>query len=247
MRQDKNRSISALFEASLLILTVAAFLFYDPFRINYKAADFLRLKFPIFTREPKLLFYTYMYMGSFIAKAFALVVIGALLLARREDIKDALAIRPPYSKKWFDYILPFVILSTLIRIYYFLNPLLPNLPVRFVFPSAMIIGNAIIITSVVIVAPITEEVIFRGYLFDAFMRNFRLRASVILTSILFALAHARQLEFETVPTLIILALGAVFAILRHRTKSLLVPIAFHAIYNLVYIVLGALNFFLVGY
>ena len=247
MRQESVRPISALFESALILLVITAFLFYDPFRINYKAADFLRLKFPIFTREPKLLFYTYMYMGSFIAKASALIIILALLSARNEGIGDALAVRPPISGEWRDYILPFIVVSTLIRIYYFLNPLLPNLPIRLIFPSAMVTGNAIIISSVIIIAPITEEAIFRGYLFDAFARNFGGGVSVALTSLLFALAHIRQLEFEIVPTAIILILGVMFGILRYRTKSLLAPIVFHGIYNLVYILLGALNFFLVGY
>src|SRR3989338_10004022 len=90
--KDPKLPLSALFEASLLIIVMAAFMFFDPFRVYYKIIDFLRLKFYIFTKEPKLLFYTYMYIGSFIAKAAMLFLITILVIARRENVYKGLAL-----------------------------------------------------------------------------------------------------------------------------------------------------------
>lgn len=247
MRRGDEKSVSSLFEAALLVLVTAAFLFYDPFRINFRLTNILRLKFAIFTREPKLLSYAYMYMGSFIAKASALVLICLLILSRREGLRERLRVNKPASDKWREHLLPFAILGVIIRIYYSANPLLPNLPIRLIFPESMLIGNTVIISSVILIAPITEEVIFRGYLFDGLKRNFGPNTAILLTSILFAVAHIKQLGFEILPGVIIFILGALFCITREKTNSILIPILFHGLYNLIYVLVGTLNYFLLGY
>jgi membrane protease YdiL (CAAX protease family) len=188
-----------------------------------------------------------MYMGSLLAKAAALFLIFALLLARRENIAASLAIVPVSYKSYSVYMAPFAVLAAALRIYYSINPLLPNLPIRFVFPDAMFMGNAIIIFSVLFVAPVAEELIFRGYLYGAFAKPLGAYPAIWLVSALFAMVHMPQLKCEILPTFIIFALGFVFSVLRYRTRSVLAPILFHAIYNAVYVSVGAINYFLVGY
>lgn len=245
--KDPKLPLSALAEASLLIIVMAALMFFDPFKVYYKIIDFLRLRFYIFTKEPKLLFYTYMYIGSFIAKAAMLFLIIILVIARRERLEKDLALRPPTSREWLSYIPIFAAMSAGIRIYYSINPLLPNLPIRLVFPETMIIGNAIVILSVLFIAPITEEIIFRGYLFDVFKRSLGAYSSIILTSIIFTLAHFPHLDIELPHTAIILLLGFTFGILRYKTGSIFAPMAFHGLYNLVYVIVGVFNYFFLGY
>jgi membrane protease YdiL (CAAX protease family) len=128
-----------------------------------------------------------------------------------------------------------------------MNPLQPNLPLRLVFPDAMLIGNAIIISSTLLIAPLTEEVIFRGYLFDVLERSFGSYASILATSALFAMAHMVQLDFRFAHVFIIFVLGGIFGVLRYRTGSTAVPILFHALYNLVYILVGFFNYIVLGY
>jgi len=130
-----------MFEAALLLVLMAAFLFYDPFRLAYKITDFLRLKFPVFVKEPKLLFYAYIYMGSLIAKTVSIIMIMALLTAKRADMSEALALKSPRLKKFGLYASAFIIFSLCTRLYISQNPMAPNLPIRLIFPDAMLISN----------------------------------------------------------------------------------------------------------
>lgn len=231
----------------VLIAAMACLMYYDPFAINRRIADFLRLKFVIFTKEPRLLFYTYMYVGSFIAKAAAVLLIIILLIARRTTLDENLALKAPSSEGWRVFIVPFTVMAVAIRTYYSTNPLVPNLPTRLVFPEAMVLGNIIIILSVLFIAPVTEELIFRGYIFDVIKRSFGAIPSILFTSALFAFAHFPKMDFELLDIGIIFTLGLAFAILRHRTGSIVVPIFFHFLYNLVYVALGAFYYFTLGY
>jgi membrane protease YdiL (CAAX protease family) len=236
-----------LFELALLIAAMAIFMFSDPFGVHRKAADFLRLNFPIFVKEPRLLFYSYNYIGSIIAKVLALFVIALLVVSRKLRLKDNLAARKPDSRKWRSYLIPFTIACIGLRILYSFDTLIPNLPLRLVFPGAMLIGNLIIIPSIVLIAPITEEFIFRGYMYDVLERNFTPVISIVSTSIIFALAHAPKPGFELKDFALILALGGVFGFARYETNSITVPIILHGIYNLTYIAVGTAIFFIQGY
>lgn len=81
----------------------------------------------------------------------------------------------------------------------------------------------------VVIAPITEELLYRGALFSALMRRWGLRVALTVPSILWALLH-----FEYEPWLIasIAVSGVVLAIIRWKSGSLYVPIALHIAANL---------------
>ena len=232
---------------SLLVAAMAFFLYRDPFSINHKILDFLRLRFSIFTKEPRLLFYASIHIGAFIAKAVALVLIMLLLAVRRFHIEENIAVRTPEPGWWRKLLLPFVVVAVGMRIYYIADPLMPNLPIRMVFPEAMLVANAVFILSAIFMAPVAEEIIYRGYMFDVLKRSFGSAASVLLTSVLFAAAHLPQLNFEILDFGIILMLGLLFGVLREKTGSVLVPIAFHGIYNIISVVVGVANYFISGY
>lgn len=80
--------------------------------------------------------------------------------------------------------------------------------------------------SLVVVAPIAEEVIFRGYLFGKLRKYAAVWVSVVLSSALFAVAH---LQFNV--ALDTFALGIVLALLRVKTGSIWMSIALHALKN----------------
>lgn len=245
--RDPKFPILDLIGLSVLVAAMAFFLYRDPFSINHKITDFLRLRFSIFTKEPRLLFYASIHIGAFIAKAVALVLIVILLAVRRFHIEENIAVRTPESDWWRKLLLPFVIVAVGTRIYYAADPLVPNLPIRMVFPEAMLIANAVFILSAIFMAPVAEEIIYRGYMFDVLKRSFGAAASVLLTSALFAAAHLPQMNFDALDFGIILMLGLFFGILREKTGSVLVPIAFHGIYNIISVAVGVANFFLSGY
>jgi membrane protease YdiL (CAAX protease family) len=245
--RDERFPFTDLLQLAILLAAMAAMIFFDPFGIIHKTLDALRLRFAIFTKEPRLLFYASAHIGSFIAKLLALVLIAALLATRRVDAKKGLAARMPSSDKWQDYLLPFAILCIGIRVCYASDPLVPNLPLRMVFPEAMLIGNLILIPSVLLIAPVTEELIFRGYMFDVLKRCFGGYSSVILTALLFTAAHVVQMHGDYAYLVFIFISGLIFGVMRYRFDSIVAAIVFHGAYNAVSIAVGALNYMMVGY
>jgi membrane protease YdiL (CAAX protease family) len=81
-----------------------------------------------------------------------------------------------------------------------------------------------------VLAPVLEELLFRGYLFRAF-RPTRLGMSgtLLLTSVCFSLMHAMQYSWYGVAQIFCLAL--LLGLARERTGSVLTPIAIHTTQN----------------
>lgn len=85
-------------------------------------------------------------------------------------------------------------------------------------------GNFLGFVSLVILAPLLEELLFRGYLLQAWARKWGLRIGVLLSSVLFGALHP--------DTLAAAFTGFCLAILYLKTQSLWAPIVAHSIFNL---------------
>lgn len=99
-------------------------------------------------------------------------------------------------------------------------------------------GNAqLVVTfvSLVVLPPIVEETLFRGFLFTNFRKYMGLGVSIVLTSVLFAIPHL--LESQTPGSLLwvggidTFTLSVVLCYLREKTGSLWAGVILHAIKN----------------
>lgn len=93
---------------------------------------------------------------------------------------------------------------------------------------------ALVFISLVVLAPIVEELLFRGYLYINLRKSIGIYKSAIITSIIFAAAHL-QLG-SGVPPLWVAAidtglLSLVLVYLRQKTGGLMAPIILHMIKN----------------
>lgn len=89
-----------------------------------------------------------------------------------------------------------------------------------------------------VVAPLAEELFYRGMLFAAMRRRFSLWPAAGLSSVVFALSHLQSsLDGYILVIAIILPLGIFLAWLYERTGTLAAPMAAHAAYNLVQVIL----------
>jgi len=79
----------------------------------------------------------------------------------------------------------------------------------------------------VIIAPVVEEIFFRGIVHDRLSKVMALPVAVVLSSIGFALLHGELLSI-----IVAFACGVVLALLYSRFDSVMVPIAFHIGFNL---------------
>lgn len=84
-----------------------------------------------------------------------------------------------------------------------------------------------------ILAPIAEELLFRGVLLTRMKRKIGVTAAVLLSSALFGMTHL------SVSMLHAGIFGICMCILYLKTKNILVPIVFHMIYNFLLTVVGS--------
>lgn len=83
----------------------------------------------------------------------------------------------------------------------------------------------------VTLAPLLEELFFRGLLYPLLRRTFGLVVGVLLTALAFACIHGAQLGYAWAPILSIFVVGVVFTVVRHRLNSVAASFLMHCGYN----------------
>jgi membrane protease YdiL (CAAX protease family) len=77
-------------------------------------------------------------------------------------------------------------------------------------------------------APLTEELVFRGWLYTALRAKLPFAPCVVIVSALFALAHWESTHLYA---LAVFPVGLALGYLREKTGSLKTSMSFHAFYN----------------
>jgi uncharacterized protein len=91
------------------------------------------------------------------------------------------------------------------------------------WPAHLLAVQAVVTT---LIAPVGEEILFRGILYTAIKQRGRPRTALWATAVLFALIH-----FSPVNLLSLLFLAIVLTALYEKTKNLLAPILLHSAFN----------------
>jgi membrane protease YdiL (CAAX protease family) len=102
-----------------------------------------------------------------------------------------------------------------------------NLDVTSWFPSDPL-GLSLLFLLTVVVAPVVEEVVYRGVLYPALRLRVGLVPAVLFSALAFGIAHI-SLVWLLVPMTFF---GALLALAFEGSRSLVVPIASHALFNL---------------
>lgn len=109
-----------------------------------------------------------------------------------------------------------------------LLPIPKHLPIDQFFTTASEAAFLSIIS--VTVAPLMEELFFRGFLYPVLARRWGVGMSIFLTSALFGLLHGAQLGYSWA-VLIIFLVGVVLTVVRAVTKSVAASFLTHVGYN----------------
>ncbi|MEN6668868.1 CPBP family intramembrane glutamic endopeptidase [Psychrobacter sp. B38] len=172
---------------------------------------------------------------SVIISCVLLVAISvAIIRLRGGRSRQYLALKPfswAVSIRMLGLLLIFMIVSQVLT--YFLD----ETPLAFVDPLYQSVSSVwLLVLAMVIVAPLYEELVFRGVLWSAITEQFtdssvryhgELVASVV-TSLIFAVIHLQYGLYE-ISTIVILAL--IFCYARFRSGSLLLPMLLHVVNN----------------
>ena len=81
------------------------------------------------------------------------------------------------------------------------------------------------------VAPLLEELFFRGMLYPILRRGFGVVVGLALTAAAFAAIHGAQLAYAWAPILSIFVVGVVLTVIRERTGSVAASVMTHSGYN----------------
>lgn len=83
----------------------------------------------------------------------------------------------------------------------------------------------------ILLAPVIEELFFRGFLYPVLARRKGVPLAVLLTSVAFMLIHVSQLAGAWLPLVILFFVGTAFTLARAWTGSVAVPYLMHVAYN----------------
>ncbi len=83
----------------------------------------------------------------------------------------------------------------------------------------------------ILLAPLFEEVYFRGLLFPLLQRSLGTLAAILVTAVSFASIHAMQLAFSGRALLLISFVGVVLTFIRARMRSVCASWTAHVFYN----------------
>ena len=104
-----------------------------------------------------------------------------------------------------------------------------NTPIEEVFKFRQ--TAMLFVAMAVLVAPLVEETVFRGYLYPMFARWFGVGPSIIVTGVLFGLMHGPQLGGAKSLIALLTFVGIVFTYARSRTGSVFASYLMHLGYN----------------
>ncbi|TGK02577.1 CPBP family intramembrane metalloprotease [Leptospira langatensis] len=94
-----------------------------------------------------------------------------------------------------------------------------------------------------VVAPVTEELFFRGLLLDGFLRNYSVKTAFLLSALLFGAIHLNPWQFVSATMI-----GVYLAWILYHTNSIFQTILVHAVFNgIPLLVLHVLKLEIVGY
>ncbi|MBK5093487.1 MAG: CPBP family intramembrane metalloprotease [Actinobacteria bacterium] len=96
----------------------------------------------------------------------------------------------------------------------------------------------ILVFTLVVLAPVCEEIFFRGYLYPALRNRMNMQPAMILNSMIFAAVHFELIGF--LPRLV-LAYGLCY--LYEKNRTIAAPIVGHALYNGLIVMFAILSIF----
>lgn len=140
-------------------------------------------------------------------------------------------VRWSWPRRIWPWLVTGVLLATVVQLAERVVPMPNNLPIEKFFSTPL---NAYLMGVLgVVIAPVVEELFFRGFLYPVVARRFGVGGGVLLTGAVFAVFHAGQLGYTWAPLLIMLVVGVTLTAIRAITKSVAASTLTHVTYNFI--------------
>jgi hypothetical protein len=152
-----------------------------------------------------------------------------MVLQSRSGGHAAQALRWNWPDQWSHYVLAGIGLHLCLVPFELVIPMPKHLPLDEFFKTAR---DAYLLAGFgILIAPLFEEIFFRGFLYPVLTRRFGVWPSVVLTSFAFVAIHTPQLRFSWGPVLIIFLVGLTLTIVRAKKNSVACTVLMHMAYN----------------
>ncbi len=163
--------------------------------------------------------------------AYVLVLAYMYILVTRErGRRDFLrAIHWNWPSNVAVYVLAGFVLSIALQVLAHFLPIPKELPIDTFFRTPAEAWALGILS--VAMAPLMEELFFRGFLYPVLARDIGVPIAVIVTAFCFAALHGAQLMFSWGPVLVIFIVGLVLTLVRAKTNSVAAGVVIHMAYN----------------
>ena len=167
--------------------------------------------------------------GQSLAYLLVLAYMYVLVTRERRRPDFLAAIHWNWPSKIAVYLLTGFILSVALQALAHFLPIPKELPIDSFFqtPAEAWALGLLSIT----LAPLMEELFFRGFLYPVLARGIGVPIAVFLTALSFALLHGAQLMFSWGPVLVIFLVGMVLTMVRAKTNSVAAGVLIHMAYN----------------
>ena len=172
-----------------------------------------------------------MLLAQFLSYIVVLLFMRELIVRHyHRGFADAVHWHWPSENRWLAYLLAGMGLAVAVQLLSVLLPIPKTLPIDKYFQSR----SAAYIMSIfgISMAPLVEELFFRGFLYPVLARRLGITIGVILTAFGFALVHASQLASAWAPLLVLFLVGLVFTLVRVVTRNVAPGFFMHVGYNL---------------
>jgi membrane protease YdiL (CAAX protease family) len=164
------------------------------------------------------------------ALTYVLVILFMVFLVKRTNPRSfGDAIRWRWPENPWAYLIGGVGLSVVLQLVGHFVTIPIDLPMDRFFKTSL--DAWILAVFGVLVAPLMEELFFRGFLYPVLARLLGMFVSIVLTGLGFALVHAQQLGHAWGPVLIIFLVGVALTTARARAKSVAAGWLIHFAYN----------------
>lgn len=152
------------------------------------------------------------------------------LIARHYSVNfaDGLHWRWPRTK-WLAFLLGGVVVALAIQAISRFLPIPKQMPIDQFFKTPAAAWSLAIFGT--FIAPLAEELYFRGLLFPVLKRSVGMNGALVITAFGFALLHAAQLGMAWAPLLVLFIVGLVLTMVRAATHSLAASTLVHIGYN----------------
>jgi membrane protease YdiL (CAAX protease family) len=190
---------------------------------------------------------TIRFLVQILSALVTLLVCWAILHLRRTS-RDDFKFRPPTMRdlglatlSYLTFLPIFLLLIVMTWSLHQLSGRIPaNQDILVQYQDAFQVGHLfrllLIATTIVVVAPLLEEIFFRGLLLPVLVRHLGPSGGILGSAVLFSIIH-----LESTAILPILGFGILLAWISLKTNSLFVPIFIHLLHNALTLVLASFS------